>query len=100
MYSKLILILSPRLMVLMYMYHSLPPSQINIPVTLNWTLDEALRRWNISISVFAHIFLAEGPGGERNNFLNNRAGFASRMARFRHQVRHQIAIVYIGYTLY
>jgi E3 ubiquitin-protein ligase EDD1 len=36
--------------------------------------------------VFAHVFLAEGPGSERDNFLNARAGFASRMARFRQQV--------------
>ena len=61
-----------------------------MPVTLLWSLEEALQRWSISVSVFAHIFLAEGPGGERNNFLNNRAGFASRMARFRHQVQYTV----------
>ena len=29
-----------------------------------------------------HIFLAEGAGNERSNFLNAHAGFASRMARY------------------
>ena len=57
-----------------------------VPVTLSWSVDKALQRWNTAIGVFAHIFLAEGPGSERANFLNARAGFASRMARFRHQV--------------
>lgn len=77
--------------VYMYMYLIICNStftfrQIKKPITLTWKLDDTLQRWNISVSVFAHIFLAEGPGGERSNFLNNRAGFASRMARFRHQV--------------
>ena len=57
-----------------------------LPITLSWSVDKALQRWNTAIGVFAHIFLAEGPGSERANFLNARAGFASRMARFRHQV--------------
>ncbi|CAI8007414.1 E3 ubiquitin-protein ligase UBR5 [Geodia barretti] len=56
------------------------------PVTLSLSVDTALQRWHNCISVFAHVFLAEGPGGERDNFLNARAGFASRMARFRQQV--------------
>ena len=56
-------------------------------------MDKALQRWNISVSVFAHIFLAEGPGSERANFLNNRAGFASRMARFRHQVTCKLILL-------
>ena len=60
--------------------------EIPHPVTLSWTMDDALIRWNTSVSVFAHIFLAEGPGSESCNFLDTRAGFASRMARFRHQV--------------
>ena len=54
---------------------------------LSWPVEKALQRWNTVIGVFAHIFLAEGPGSERSNFLNARAGFASRMSRFRHQVR-------------
>ena len=57
--------------------HSLPTP----PLTLTWSLEHALQRWHSTISVFAHIFLAEGPGSERSNFLNARAGFASRMAR-------------------
>lgn len=51
-----------------------------------WSVEHAQQRWHSAISVFAHIFLAEGPGNERSNFLNAHAGFASRMARFRHQV--------------
>ena len=74
--------------------YSIHYRQAKSPMTLMWSLDEVIQRWNISISVFAHIFLAEGPGGERSNFLNNRAGFASRMARFRHQVLY-IYNVYI-----
>ena len=74
----------------MYMYIGYFPflfsREIPHPVTLSWTMDDALIRWNTSVSVFAHIFLAEGPGSESCNFLDTRAGFASRMARFRHQV--------------
>ena len=44
-------------------------------------MEDALQRWQTVIKVFAHIFLAEGPGNERDNFLNPHAGFASRMAR-------------------
>ena len=45
-------------------------------------MEDALQRWQTVIKVFAHIFLAEGPGNERDNFLNPHAGFASRMARY------------------
>ena len=44
-------------------------------------MEDALQRWQTVIKVFAHIFLAAGPGNERDNFLNPHAGFASRMAR-------------------
>ena len=47
----------------------------------SWSMEDALQRWQTVIKVFAHIFLAEGPGNERDNFLNPHAGFASRMAR-------------------
>ena len=47
----------------------------------SWSVEDALQRWETVIKVFAHIFLAEGPGNERDNFLNPHAGFASRMAR-------------------
>ena len=46
-------------------------------------MEDALQRWQTVIKVFAHIFLAEGPGNERDNFLNPHAGFASRMARYK-----------------
>ena len=49
---------------------------------MSWSVDEIQQRWHSAISVFAHIFLAEGPGSERSNFLNAKAGFASRMARY------------------
>ena len=52
------------------------------PIIFSLTVDQALQRWHSCISVFAHVFLAEGPGSERDNFLNARAGFASRMARY------------------
>ena len=45
-------------------------------------MEDALQRWETVIKVFAHIFLADGPGNERDNFLDPHAGFASRMARF------------------
>ena len=48
----------------------------------SWSMEDALQRWQTVIKVFAHIFLAEGPGNERDNFLNPHAGFASRMARY------------------
>ena len=52
------------------------------PIMIGWSVDEVQQRWHSAISVFAHIFLAEGPGSERSNFLNAKAGFASRMARY------------------
>ncbi len=62
---------------------SLSPSPVpSSPLTMTWGLEEANQRWHSAISVFAHIFLAEGPGNERSNFLNAHAGFASRMARY------------------
>ena len=64
---------------------------------LSWPVEKALQRWNTVIGVFAHIFLAEGPGSERSNFLNARAGFASRMSRFRHQVRKTFFMVSKSY---
>ena len=69
--------------VYMYVHLSAFPLSFPIkpPVTLSLSVDYALQRWHSCISVFAHVFLAEGPGGERDNFLNARAGFASRMAR-------------------
>lgn len=53
----------------------------SLPLTMMWNVDHAHQRWRSTISVFAHIFLAEGPGNERGNFLNAHAGFASRMSR-------------------
>jgi len=49
---------------------------------LSWSVEDALQRWQTVIKVFAHVFLADGPGNERENFLNPHAGFASRMARY------------------
>ena len=48
---------------------------------LNWNTEKIIQRWRTAISVFAHIFLVEGPGNERDNFLYAHAGIASRMAR-------------------
>jgi E3 ubiquitin-protein ligase EDD1 len=67
-------------------YFHLNTRALTSPLVMQWSADDALKRWNTAVGVFAHVFLAEGPGGEKDNFLNNRAGFASRMARFRHQV--------------
>ena len=47
-----------------------------------WSADEVSERWMISIDVFSRLFLAEGPGGERDSFLAARAGTAGRIARY------------------
>ncbi len=57
------------------------PYSVPSSISMSWSTEHVHQRWSAAISVFAHIFLAEGPGGERSNFLNSKAGFASRMAR-------------------
>ncbi|XP_048584846.1 uncharacterized protein LOC5508594 isoform X2 [Nematostella vectensis] len=53
------------------------------PLALNWTTDETVERWKIAVDLFSRLFLADGPGAERDSFLAVRAGVAGRLARFR-----------------
>ncbi|KAJ7390888.1 hypothetical protein OS493_020908 [Desmophyllum pertusum] len=53
------------------------------PLVLNWSPDQVIGRWKISVDLFSRLFLADGPGAERDSFLAARAGVAGRLARFR-----------------
>lgn len=53
------------------------------PLVLNWSPDQVINRWKISVDLFSRLFLADGPGAERESFLAARAGVAGRLARFR-----------------
>ena len=59
-----------------------------------WSPDLVMARWKISVDLFSRIFLADGPGAERDSFLAARAGVAGRLARYssdQHQIsRHNI----------
>ena len=39
-------------------------------------------RWKIAVDLFSRLFLADGPGAERDSFLAARAGVAGRLARY------------------
>lgn len=47
-----------------------------------WSPDLVMARWKISVDLFSRIFLADGPGAERDSFLAARAGVAGRLARY------------------
>ena len=47
-----------------------------------WSPDLVMARWKISVDLFSRIFLADGPGAERESFLAARAGVAGRLARY------------------
>ena len=49
---------------------------------LNWSPDQVIGRWKISVDLFSRLFLADGPGAERDSFLAARAGVAGRLARY------------------
>lgn len=49
---------------------------------LNWSPDQVINRWKISVDLFSRLFLADGPGAERDSFLAARAGVAGRLARY------------------
>ncbi|XP_022781948.1 uncharacterized protein LOC111322968 [Stylophora pistillata] len=53
------------------------------PLVTNWSPDQVISRWKISVDLFSRLFLADGPGAERESFLAARAGVAGRLARFR-----------------
>ena len=59
------------------------PCSISYPVCLaqDWNPDLVLSRWKISVDLFSRMFLADGPGAERDSFLAARAGVAGRLAR-------------------
>ena len=52
------------------------------PLVLNWSPDQVIARWKISVDLFSRLFLADGPGAERDSFLAARAGVAGRLARY------------------
>ena len=52
------------------------------PLVLNWSPDQVIGRWKISVDLFSRLFLADGPGAERDSFLAARAGVAGRLARY------------------
>ena len=47
-----------------------------------WSPDLVMARWKISVDLFSRMFLADGPGAERESFLAARAGVAGRLARY------------------
>ena len=53
----------------------------NSPLVLNWSPDQVINRWKISVDLFSRLFLADGPGAERDSFLAARAGVPGRLAR-------------------
>lgn len=66
------------ILILIFLYSR----QLKLPIMHQWSADEVSDRWMISIDVFSRLFLAEGPGGERDSFLGARAGTAGRIARY------------------
>ena len=52
------------------------------PLVLNWSPDQVIGRWKVSVDLFSRLFLADGPGAERDSFLAARAGVAGRLARY------------------
>ena len=62
-----------------FIYHS---STHASPLVLNWSPDQVINRWKISVDLFSRLFLADGPGAERESFLAARAGVAGRLARY------------------
>ena len=54
-----------------------------------WSPDLVMARWKNSVDLFSRIFLADGPGAERDSFLAARAGVAGRLARYSGD-QHQI----------
>lgn len=55
---------------------------VSFPLVLMWSPDLVMARWKISVDLFSRIFLADGPGAERDSFLAARAGVAGRLARY------------------
>ena len=63
---------------------------MSFPLVLMWSPDLVMARWKISVDLFSRIFLADGPGAERESFLAARAGVAGRLARYSSD-QHQIS---------